>query len=143
MTATIRTIHVACKQLGIGPDARHDLQLRLVGKASLADMTPAEQNRVLEHLKAQGFTATTGNRARRPAAKRGDVRLAHVLWGKLVAAGVMTAPGAKGLNAFVRSAWGKSWGAVPLDIDQMTNHSQIATIIQALKDRCTRAGGPF
>ena len=140
MSKTIATIHVACKQLGIGQEARHDLQLRLVGKASLADMTPAEQLRVLEHLKAQGFKTTAWGRARRKEASRGDVRFCHVLWGKLAQAGAVDAAGAKGLNAFIRKRFAAAWGSVPLDVDQMHDHAQIATVIEALKAMCARAG---
>jgi phage gp16-like protein len=140
MTKTIATIHVACKALGIDPEARHDLQLRLVGKASLSDMTPAEQLRVLEHLKTEGFTPSGGSHARRKAASRGDVRFAHVLWGKLAKQGAVDQAGAKGLNAFIRKRFEAAWGSVPLDVDQMHDHRQIATVIEALKAMCDRAG---
>ena len=137
---TIAAIHVGCKQLGIDADARHDLQLRLVGKASLSDMTPAEQLRVLAHLKEQGFTPSGGAKPKRPMASRGDVRFCHVLWGKLIAGGVVHQKGAAGLNAFIRKRFAEAWGATPLDVDQMHDHAQIATVIEALKAMCTRAG---
>jgi phage gp16-like protein len=140
MSKTIATIHVACKQLGIEQEARHDMQLRVVGKASLKDMTPAEQLQVLEHLRSQGFKTTTPGNARRKRASRGDVRFCHVLWTKLAQAGAVDVAGAKGLNAFIRAAFGAAWGSVPLDVDQMHDHAQIATVIEALKAMCTRAG---
>jgi hypothetical protein len=137
---TIAAIHVGCKALGIDQDARRDMQLRLVGKASLADMTAAEQLRVLEELKRKGFVPSGGAKAKRPAASRGDVRFCHVLWGKLIAGGVVHQKGAAGLNAFIRKRFADAWGAAPLDVDQMHDHHQIATIIEALKAMCDRAG---
>lgn len=140
MAALIRTIHVGCRQLGLDDETRRDLQLRVVGKASLSDMTPAEQQKVLDALKAQGFQPSGGGKAKRKPAARGDVRFCHVLWGKLHRAGAVDQGGAKGLNAFVRARFEKAWGAAPIDIDQMRDHAQIASVIEALKGMCKRAG---
>ncbi len=138
--ALIRTIHVGCRQLGLDADTRRALQLRVVGKASLSDMTPAEQQKVLDALKAEGFKPTCGVKAKRPTAARGDVRFCHVLWGKLHRAGAVDVAGANGLNAFVRARFEKAWGAAPIDIDQMRDWQQIAAIAEALKGMCKRAG---
>lgn len=137
MTALVRTIHVACRQLGLDAETRHDLQLRVTGKASLTDMTPAEQEQVLSELKARGFRMAGG---KRPAAKRGDTRFAHVLWRKLHEAGAVEQKGARGLNTFVRKRFEGAWGAAVLDVDQMRDPAQIATVIEALKAMCKRAG---
>lgn len=136
---TIRMIHVAARDLGLDEDTRRDLQLVATGKASLTEMSDAEIEAVAAALKAKGFKAGRAGKSRAPAA-RGDIRFAHVLWGKLVAANAVQARGAAGLNAFVRSRFEKTWGAAPLDIDQMRDAKQIATIIQALKGMCDRAG---
>lgn len=138
--ALTRTIMVGCRQLGLDDETRRDLQLRVVGKASLRDMTPAEQQKVLDALKAEGFVPSGGAKARRKPASRGDVRFCHVLWGKLHRAGAVDQAGAKGLNAFVRARFGKAWGAAPIDIDQMRDWQQIASVIEALKGMCKRAG---
>jgi phage gp16-like protein len=140
VTALVRTIHVACKQLGLDDETRHDLQLRVVGKASLTEMTPAEQQKVLKELEALGWRKTSG---KRQAAKRGDVRFAHVLWGKLCRAGAVEQKGAPGLNSFVRKRFEGAWGAAVLDVDQMRDSAQIATVIEALKAMCRRAGVDF
>ena len=143
----IKLIHVAARELGLDADTRHQLQLVTTGKVSLAEMTPAELDRVVDALKARGFTP--GRRVAkkgRPTAARGDVRFIHVLWGKLVKAGAVDgagatgATGAKGLNAFIRKRFEAAWGAAPLDVDQMQDHAQIATVIEALKAMCRRAG---
>lgn len=137
---TIRMIHVAARDLGLDEDTRRDLQLVATGKASLTEMSDAEVEMVAAALKARGFKAGRAGSKSRPLAPRGDVRFAHVLWGKLVAANAVQARGAAGLNAFVRARFEKTWGAAPLDIDQMRDAKQIATIVQALKGMCDRAG---
>jgi phage gp16-like protein len=143
MTALLKTIHVACRQLGLDEDTRRDLQLVATGKASLRDMDAAEQTLVLEALKARGFApgpASAAKKGFRRPATRGDVRFCHVLWGKLVKAGAVQVPGATGLNAFIRARFEKAWGAVPIDIDSMRDWKQIATVIEALKGMCQRTG---
>jgi phage gp16-like protein len=137
----IKLIHVAARELGLDADTRHELQLVTTGKASLADMSPAELDKVVDALKARGFKPGRHvARKGRKTAARGDVRFAHVLWGKLAKAGAVDGAGARGLNAFVRKRFEAAWGSVPLDVDQMQDAAQIATIIEALKSMCRRAG---
>jgi hypothetical protein len=141
MTRALKTlIHVAARDLCLDAETRHDLQLAVTGKASLTDMTEGELEAVVEALKKRGFKPAGGARARRAAAPRGDVRFAHVLWGKLARAGAVEQRGAAGLNAFVRARFGDAWGAAPIDIDRMTDGRRIATILEALKAMCARAG---
>jgi phage gp16-like protein len=143
MTAVlVKTIHVACRDLGLDNDTRRALQLQVTGKASLTAMTDAEQLRVLDALKAKGFSTTRSGKSKgyRKAAGRGDVRFCHVLWGKLAQAGIVTSPGAKGLNSFMRVRFEAAWGAAPIDIDAMTDAKQIATVLEALKAMCARVG---
>lgn len=141
MTAQlIRKIHVGCRQLGIDADTRHDMQLALVGKASLADMTARELQVVLDGLVARGFKPSAGKTPRRAAARRGDVRYLHVLWRLLAEAKAVDQPGAAGLNGFVRRRFAAAWGAAPLDVDLMQDWQQIATVAEALKAMCRRAG---
>lgn len=143
MTANtvLKTIHVAVRDLGMDNDTRRDLQLLVTGKESLKEMTGAEQLAVLDALKERGFKPSVGkaSRTHRRPATRGDIRFCHVLWGKLVKAGVVELPGAVGLNAFIRARFEKSWGAVPFDIDGLRDWKQIATVIEALKAMCVRA----
>lgn len=140
--AALKTqIILGCKNLGMDADARHDFQFVATGKTSLTDMSEAELQLVLERLKEKGFEPVS-RRGNRPTAKRADVRYCHVLWRKLHEAGVVEVAGAKGLNAFLRSRFGRAWGAEPIDIDTMRNGRQIADIIEALKDMCWRKGIP-
>jgi hypothetical protein len=143
MTAALkRLVHVAARDLGLDADARHDVQLRVTGKASLSDMDAGELARLVDHFKALGFQAVpVGAKSRgRPAASRPDVRLCHVLWRLLADAGEAKVRGAQGLNAFIRARFGEAWGAAPIDVDVMRDGAQIAMVIEALKDWCRRAG---
>lgn len=138
MTEQLRKmIHVGCKRLRMDDDDRHDLQFVTTGKTSMTDMTEADLRKVVMALKEKGFDPSF-NGPRRPMAKRNDTKFCHVLWGKLVRAGVVEVAGAKGLNAFVRARFGRAWGAEPIDIDTMRNGRQIADIIEALKGMCRR-----
>ena len=88
----IKLIHVAARELGLDADTRHQLQLVTTGKESLAAMTPAELDKVVDALKARGFAPGRHvARKGRQAAPRGDIRFAHVLWGKLVKVGAVVA----------------------------------------------------
>jgi phage gp16-like protein len=136
-----KMVHVGCRELGIDGETRRDLQLLVTGKASMLDMTEADLAKMVTALKEKGFKPHAGKaRVQRPAAKRADTRFAHVLWGKLHKAGAVDQGGAKGLNAFIRARFEKSWGAAIFDIDAMQDHRQIATVIEALKGMCARAG---
>lgn len=139
--SAIPLIHVACKQLGLDDDARRDLQLRVVGKASLRDMTDGERRQVLDALKAQGFKPHSKGRHKR--APRRDLRLVHVMWRALGEAGQLDRPGRDGLNAFVRRRFGAHWQSVPRDIDDLRDHDKIDAVIQALRAWIDRAGVPF
>ena len=138
--ALIRTIHTACRQLGLDEETRRDLQKQVTGRDSLSVMTNPEREAVLAALKERGFKPAF--KGARKTADRGDVRFCHVLWGKLFRAGTVEKAGARGLNAFVRSRFEKAWGAAPIDIDQMRDAEQIAAIAEALKAMCRRAGIP-
>ena len=142
MTRALQTlVHVACRDLGIDGETRRDLQLLVTGKASMLDMTEADLAKMVTALKERGFKPQGGGaRPKRAAAPRADIRFCHVIWGKLHKAGAVEKGGARGLNAFIRSRFGKSWGAEILDIDQMRDHRQIATVIEALKAMALRAG---
>ncbi|WP_149589808.1 regulatory protein GemA [Tabrizicola flagellatus] len=136
-----KLVHVGCREIGLDEEMRRELQLAVTGKASMQDMTEAELTKLVRALEQRGFRPQAGKgRTLRPAARRADLRFAHVLWGKLHRAGAVDQGGARGLNAFIRARFGKAWGAAPIDIDRMQDHRQIATLIEALKAMCDRAG---
>lgn len=45
-----KAIFAACKALGLSAEERHDVQRTVTGKASLTEMTPAELERLRDHL---------------------------------------------------------------------------------------------
>lgn len=136
-----KLVHVGCRELGIEAEDRHALQVIATGKESLSDMSEAELHKVITALKARGFKPD--NRGKRPPAARADVRYCHVLWRLLHEAGAARLGGAPGLNAFIRSRFGKSWGAEPIDIDTLQDWKQIDDVVNALKEWCRREGIPY
>lgn len=138
-----RLIFAACRQLGLGDEARRDLQVSVTGKASMRDMTEADLKLVINRLKEDGFVDSTPRRPRHKPAPRKDLRLVHVLWKKLGEAGALRDPSRAGLNAFIRSRFGNSWGAVPADVDMLTQWEQIDQVIQSLKSWGERADIDF
>jgi phage gp16-like protein len=135
-----RQIFAACRELRIDDDTRRELQFALTGKASLATMTDLEMQAVIDGLKARGWKPAPKGGKGKPAAARSDVRYIHVLWGLLAKKGVLTRPGRAGLNLFIRQKFERAWGAVPLDIDLMTDAGQIRDVTEALKAWCRRVG---
>lgn len=137
-----RLIHVGCRELGLDSETRHDLQLVVTGKASMADMTDGELQKMVEALKERGFRPfDRKSPARgRKAAPRADVRFCHVMWRLLHQKGAVRVAGAPGLNKFIRARFEAKWGSVPIDIDMMQEWSEIADIVDALKAMCRRNG---
>lgn len=142
MTATAlrRTIFAGCRSLGIDDDTRRDMQRELTGKESLSAMTERELKLVVDHLRDRGFDRKPG---RRPRAADARIRLIHVLWRKLGEAGELRDASRKGLNTFIRTRFEKSWGMVPVDVDQLREPLQIDDVVQALKAWGQRAGIDF
>ncbi|PTV94040.1 uncharacterized protein DUF1018 [Rhodobacter aestuarii] len=139
MTNLNAVINIAKGKLGMAEDDYRAMLERVTGKASLKVMSDRQKTAVLDEMQRMGFSKTSG---KRPPAKRADVRYCHVLWGLLHKAGVVKVGGAKGLNAFIRSRYGAAWGAVPIDIDRMTEARQISTVIEALQAWCKRNNIP-
>jgi len=135
----MRGVHAACRKLGLNDDARHEVQLRVTGKASMRDMTPRDLARLLDHFNRQQGRST---RQSRPLAPRGDLRLIHALWSELGRRGALDRPGRAGLNAFIRARFGMHWGHVPIDIDALTDTAQITDVIQALRAMLDRTAAP-
>lgn len=138
-----RRVHAACRALGLDEETRRDLQLAACGKASMRDMDAADLERVLARLRRCGWKDGVERDVERRVYKRaprGDLRLVHVLWRKLGEAGVVREPGRAGLNRFVRARFEGVWRSVPIDVDTLRDHRQIAQVITALKDWCAREG---
>lgn len=141
MTA-LRAIHAGLRAIGIkADDDRRDLYARVTGKRSLREMTAAEQSAVVEELRRLGFRPAAAGNAPKKAA-RADVRYIHVLWRLLSEQGAVTSPGRKELNSFVRSRFGRAWGAELIDVDALTEWRQINDVVTALQEWCDREGIP-
>jgi phage gp16-like protein len=138
-----KAIHVACRELGLNTDDRRALQLKVCGKASMSDMSEDELKAMVEQLKKDGFKTTSTARSKHKAAPRSDLRLIHVLWGKLGKAGVLERPDRAGLNTFIRSRFEATWGVVPADVDMLRERDQISDVIDALKAWGQRANIDF
>lgn len=137
-TKTLKAkIHIACKELGIDNDARQIMQETVTGKASMTDMTGADLQLVVDHLKERGWTPKRGKK-KHGLAPRADLRLVHVLWRELGNAGKLEKPGRDGLNAFIRTRFGDHWASVPVDVDALRDHKQINDVITALRQWCAR-----
>jgi len=129
-------IYARSKGAGLDEDARRDVFEQQTGKRSLSLMTPAEVGKVDAHLK----TLAPAKRGRKPASENASVRFIHVLWRLLGDAGALNDPTRAGLNKFLQKRFGEKWGAAVIDVDALTDHRQIATVIEALKDWCAREG---
>lgn len=60
MSKSIAAIHVAKKQLGLDEDTYRSMLLQVVGKDSLRDMSPAEHQRVITHMRSKGAPSGRG-----------------------------------------------------------------------------------
>ena len=134
-----KLVHVGCRELKIDAEGRRALQLAVTGKASMSDMSEGDLTKLVDRLKADGFSPEGGKTSRK-AAPRADLRYVHVLWGLLGRAGKLKKPGRAGLNAFVRSRFENKWSSVPIDIDALQDAGQINDVTRALKDWCKREG---
>lgn len=133
-----RKIFAGCRDLGLDSDTRRDLQLVATGKASMSDMDDADMEKVVDALKERGFKPGIKG-GFKPRPKRADLRLIHVLWRLLGEAGELTDPSRNGLNAFIRSRYGKAWGFELLDVDDLREPDQIETVVRTLKQWNLRA----
>lgn len=144
MTRTLqKTIHVACRELGLDQDDRRALQLEVCGKTSMSDMNEDDLKKVLARLKKAGFKQRSNRAPKHKLAPRSDLRLVHVLWKKLGDAGALERPGRDGLNAFIRASFGEAWGSVPADIDMLRDAEKINAVVRALKSWGKRVGIDF
>lgn len=134
-----RTIHGCARAAGLDEEAQRDVYERVTGLRSLSSMSADQKRAVAAEMKRLA-PRRQGKAGGKGLAPRADLRLVHVLWRELGKADVLRDPGRKGLNRFIRSRFGKSWGADLIDIDMLTDHRQIDDVIQALKAWCDRAG---
>ncbi|MBZ0164588.1 MAG: regulatory protein GemA [Notoacmeibacter sp.] len=132
MTA-LRAIHVGCRQLGLDEDMRRGLYVRVTGKASAKDMSEAEQRKVVEELRRQGFKQAS--KGSRKALEGKFAKKLQALWIGAWNLGLVRNRDDAALLAFVKRQTG-------LDHTRFLHHAQDArAAIEALKAWMARGAG--
>lgn len=117
-------VMAACRRIGLDTESRRDLQLGVTGKASMADMTPAELGKLLDRLN-RDWKGPDGHRAH-----LGKIR---ALWWSLFWLGEIDDPRDRAISAFVRRQTG-------ISALKFLDHRHAAAVVEALKSWGTRAG---
>ncbi|WJY24644.1 regulatory protein GemA [Alteriqipengyuania flavescens] len=120
----MRAVLAACRRLGIDGDARKDLQLEVIGVASMAHMSDGQLGRLLDHLNRDW--------------KRGNQDRPHIgkikaLWWSLYWLGAVGDPGDRAISAFVQRQTG-------ISALRFLDHTRAHSVIEALKDWLAREG---
>lgn len=118
-------VRAACRRLGLDDDERKAVQELWTGKTSMADMTPAEIGKVLDHLN-KGWT-------RGGATARPHIGKVRALWWSLYWLGAVGDPGDEALTAFVLRQTGISHL-------KFLDHRKAPSVIEALKSWAAREG---
>ena len=134
-----RAIFANCRSRGIDEDARHALQLRVTGKASMKDMTADEMARLLKSVRG-GDAPGWSRPEREPAPDRRhlpggphDAKLL-ALWISGWHLGVVREPGAEALASWICRQTG-------LSSAKWARPKDTAACIEAMKDWLAREGG--
>lgn len=133
----IRLIHVAKRDLSMDDDTYRAILQRIGKKASSADLTIPELEKVLEHLKRSGFKVRSNGRkgaAKRPAAPKSSRPLAQdaeskkirALWLFMHQLGVVKNSSEDALAAYIKRIVG-------VDALQWISGEQAETLIETLK----------
>lgn len=120
----MKAIRAACRRQQIDDDTRKAIQLEKIGKASMADMTPAELGQLLDHLNRH-WAGPMGHRA--------HIGKIKALWWTLYWLGEVHDPSEKAISAFVE----RQTGMAAL---RFLDHRSAASVIEALKKWAERAG---
>lgn len=123
-TALMRAVMAACKQQGIDNDTRVDLQKRVTGADSMADMSIGQLRRLRDHL-------NRGSKA--PSGQRSVVGKIRALWWSLYWIGAVERPNDEALNAFVKRQ-------SQIQHINFLDHVRAASVIEALKSWLEREG---
>jgi phage gp16-like protein len=128
----IAKIHVAKKELALADDDYRQILLDSAGRASSADCTDAELERVLKRLQEIGFKPLVKSGSTRPA-QHPVARKARALWISLYHLNAVRSPDEKALESFARRQLGCErlvWA----------NQSHGYRLIEALKAMAERHG---
>nr|VFK15039.1 MAG: Mu-like prophage protein gp16 [Candidatus Kentron sp. LPFa] len=124
----IRLLHVGKRELGMADDAYRDILASLCGQRSARDLSVAQLERVLAHLKECGFKITKKKtkRTSRALARDPESRKARALWLFLHELGVVRDPSERALAAYVKRMTG-------IDALQWLNGQEEWKVIESLK----------
>ena len=127
----IRLIHVAKRDLQMADDTYRDILQRIGKKASSADLTIPELEKVLEHLKRSGFKVRSKVKPAkatpsRPLAQDSESKKIRALWLFLHELGALQNPSEEALAAYVKRI-------TKVDALQWINGYQAETLIESMK----------
>lgn len=120
----IIAIRAACKRQAIDDDMRKAIQVELVNKASMSDMSIGELGRLLDHFN-KGWKGPMGHRA--------HIGKIKALWWSLYWLGAINEPDDRAISAFVERQTGVS-------ALKFLDHRKAASVIEALKAWLERVG---
>ena len=122
----IRLIHVAKRDLSMDDDTYRAILQRIGKKASSADLTIPELEKVLEHLKRSGFKVRSNAKPSRPLAQDGESKKIRALWLFLHELGAVKNPSEEALAAYVKRIAG-------VDALQWIDGEQAERLIETMK----------
>lgn len=141
--AAVVKVQIARRELGIDDDVYRALLERVTGETSSTACTDAQLGRVLDEMKAKGWTpkvvgggrtgATPVSNGRRTTAQSPMAKKARALWISLHRLGVVRDPSEGALESFGRRQLG-------VDRLQWADEGQAYRLIEALKAMAERAG---
>lgn len=123
-TKMIQAVRAACRRLGLDDDARRDMQVGVVGKASMTDMTLDELGTLLDRLNKDW---------KGPAGHRAHVGKIRALWWTLYWLAAVEEPNDRAIDAFVRRQTGVS-------ALRFLDHRTAPAVVEALKSWAAREG---
>lgn len=121
----IRLIHVAKRELRLDEETYRDMLLGVSGKASSADLSTEELEKVLAHLKRNGFKVRS-KRGDVPQADDAQSRMIRGLWLELHQTGAVRNASEAALAAFTKRMTG-------VDALQWLTSEQASKLIEELK----------
>lgn len=122
----IRLIHVAKRELVLDDDSYRAILQRIGKKASAADLTVPELEKVLEHMKRSGFKVRS-KKGDRPQASDDQSKMIRGLWLELAGMEVVRNSSEAALGAFVKRM-------TKVDTLQWLSTEQASQVIEHLKE---------
>lgn len=132
----IAKVKIAQKELRIDDGAYRAMLRRITGLESAAACNEAQLGRVLDELKAKGWTPKTGRTLTQPESRRADhpaARKARAMWISLHQLGVVHDGRESALEAFARRQ-------LKVERLQWADQGLVYKLIEALKAMAERAG---